>query len=403
MTALSAALLSCLAPAAQATNGMNLEGYGPIALAMGGASFAYDNGLAARMNNPATLGLMPQGNQIGLALHYLGPDVSSSMPVMPAADSGGKAYYMPAMGWVRKNGAYTYGVGVYAQGGMGTEYSGDSFLAMGTNEPVRSELGVGRVLFPLAYEINSKLVVGGTIDFVWATLDMKGAFGPGGPRIDFSDDNSFTGAAKGYGYAGKLGLVYKATPTLNVGLTYHTRTMLSDMTTSDNGATFAGMTGKVTIHDFQWPTTYGIGLAWQATPDLMLAADVKRIGWKENMNNYNLAFTPAGGSEIPLTMAQNWENQNVYAIGVQYRVNERLNVRGGFNYGKNPVPDATLNPLFPATVQQHYTLGFDYRFGKADDIALAVSRAPKVSETNAAGITITHSQLSAMISYGRAF
>ena len=40
-----------------ATNGMNLEGYGPIATAMGGASMAYDNGTAAVINNPATLAL----------------------------------------------------------------------------------------------------------------------------------------------------------------------------------------------------------------------------------------------------------------------------------------------------------------------------------------------------------
>ena len=45
-----------------ATNGMNLEGYGPIATGMGGASMAYDNGAAAMMNNPATLGLMPESD-----------------------------------------------------------------------------------------------------------------------------------------------------------------------------------------------------------------------------------------------------------------------------------------------------------------------------------------------------
>lgn len=402
MAALSAAVISCLAPAAQATNGMNLEGYGPIALGMGGASFAYDNGLAAMMNNPATLGLMPQGNQFGIALHYLGSSVSAHYGTA-TADSGGKAYYMPVVGWVRKNGAWFYGVGMYAQGGMGTEYAGDSFVAMGTNQPVRSELGVGRVLFPLAYELSPKLVVGGTVDLVWAGLDMKGAFGNGGPRIDFSDNNSFTGAAKGYGYAGKLGLVYKPTPTFNVGMTYHSRTMLGDMQTDDNGAVFNGMVGKATIHDFQWPTTYGIGVAWQATPDLMLATDLKRIGWKASMQNYNLAFTPTGGSEIPLTMAQNWDNQNVFSIGAQYRINERLNVRAGYNYGKNPVPAATLNPLFPAIVEKHYTAGFDYRIGQADGVAFAISYAPEVDVANSSGITMTHSQLSAMVSYGHGF
>ena len=40
--------LAGLAGSAYATNGMNVEGYGPIASGMGGASMAYDNGNAAR-------------------------------------------------------------------------------------------------------------------------------------------------------------------------------------------------------------------------------------------------------------------------------------------------------------------------------------------------------------------
>ena len=73
--------LTLLVPASVwATNGMDLEGYGPIALGMGGASLAYDNGTAAVMNNPATLGLMAAGStRIDLALGKLGPDVSASV------------------------------------------------------------------------------------------------------------------------------------------------------------------------------------------------------------------------------------------------------------------------------------------------------------------------------------
>ena len=63
---------------AYATNGMNMEGYGPIATGMGGASMAYDNGTAALMNNPATLGLMPQGNRLDVAVGFLGPNVKAT-------------------------------------------------------------------------------------------------------------------------------------------------------------------------------------------------------------------------------------------------------------------------------------------------------------------------------------
>src|SRR5512146_2466544 len=87
-----------------ATNGMNLEGYGPIATGMGGASMAYDNGTAAVMNNPATLGLMPEGNRLDVALGYLGPHIKASAPSAPDASSSATSFWMPAIGWIQKSG-----------------------------------------------------------------------------------------------------------------------------------------------------------------------------------------------------------------------------------------------------------------------------------------------------------
>ena len=66
-----------LVPAAHATNGMNLEGYGPIATGMGGASMAYDNGTAAMMNNPATLSLMDSNARLDVAFGTLGPNITA--------------------------------------------------------------------------------------------------------------------------------------------------------------------------------------------------------------------------------------------------------------------------------------------------------------------------------------
>jgi hypothetical protein len=95
-----------------ATNGMNMEGYGPIATGMGGASMAYDNGSAAMMNNPATLSLMPEGNRLDVAVGYLGPDINASIPMAGmSADSSATSFYMPALGWVAKSGKMSYGLG----------------------------------------------------------------------------------------------------------------------------------------------------------------------------------------------------------------------------------------------------------------------------------------------------
>ena len=81
-TAAAFGLIGGFAVTAHATNGMNIEGYGPISLGMGGAAYAYDVGTAAMMSNPATIGLS-EGHRFDLALGFLGP-VSPSILTPPS-------------------------------------------------------------------------------------------------------------------------------------------------------------------------------------------------------------------------------------------------------------------------------------------------------------------------------
>jgi long-chain fatty acid transport protein len=434
-----------------ATNGMDLEGYGPVAAAMGGASFAYDNGAGAMMNNPATLGLMGQGSGIGVALGFLGPNVNAS-----SAKSSGDAYYMPAIGYVAKHGDLTSGIGLYSQGGMGTEYSSNSPMAYGTGDKVRSEVGVGRIILPLAYNVNDNLTIGGSLDWVWASMDMKMAastpqfmsmatgnmsagfgnmlmnpgtglishFGADAFRIDFSDNSAFTGKAFGSGVAGKLGIVYKVCPTLSVGAVYHSKTRLGDMKTDVAGASFSAykagaalgpaVTGKITIHNFQWPETYGFGLAYSADEKWMVAADYKRINWSGVMQDFKMTFS-TGADYADFRISQNWNNQNVFMIGASYRMSDALTLRLGGNFANNPVPDNRVNPLFPATIKNQYTLGFGYLLNRQSGIDFSLAYVPKVTVTGTQTVdvpysgapdnatTITHSQINWQLQYGYRF
>ncbi|MFN3884344.1 MAG: OmpP1/FadL family transporter [Rhodocyclaceae bacterium] len=455
-----AALLAAtgLTAPAFATNGMNMEGYGAVATAMGGASMAYENGPGAMMNNPATLGLMPQGRGIGVALGHLGPDVNSSVPALGMnAASGGDSYWMPAFGYIEKSGKLTYGVGIYAQGGMGTEYAANSFLAMGTGQDVRSEVGVGRVILPLAYNVSDKLTIGGSLDWIWATMDIKMAAGVadfmamttsmtpalGGAvtgllgmgantfRLDFSDNNDFSGQAFGSGWGGKLGFVYKASPQLSIGGTYHMKTNIDDMETDSNKAYFsaynvggggalgAPVAGKVTIHDFQWPETYGLGIAYQPNDKWLIAVDYKRLNWSKVMKDFRMTYSTGafgGADAATMKISQNWSDQDVFMIGAAYRFNDALTIRFGGNFAKNPVPDNRVHPLFPATIKEHYTFGLGYAFSKQSALDFSLTYAPEVTVTGTqttgapgsgiggnAGIRISHSQLNWSLQYGYRF
>lgn len=428
-----AAVAALAAGPSWATNGMNMEGYGPVSTGMGGASQAIDHGTAALAQNPATLALMDEGARLDVALGVLGPHVTSSMPGMGSADSGGTSYVMPAFGYARRSGPWVYGIGLFAQGGMGTEYGADTFLAAGSGQPVRSELGVGRLLFPLVYQATPSLAIGGTLDYVWASLDLRMAASgaqlgsmvtdasgnlaaalpalAGAPwaRIDFSNSSDFSGQAFATGWAAKLGVVWKADEALTLGASYQAETSLKDMRTSARGAgmsAFGGFadTGRITVIDFQWPATTAVGAGWQATPSLLLAADLKHIAWSSVMKDFRLRYDSAGmGGSVSFALAQDWKDQTVLNLGLAWRATEELTVRAGLNLADNPIPAPLVNPLFPATVKNHAMLGLGWRFGSADQLDGSLTIAPTTTVTNGDGVEISHRQASGQLMYTHRF
>jgi long-chain fatty acid transport protein len=223
-------------------------------------------------------------------------------------------------------------------------------------------------------------------------------------RFDFSDDSSMTGKAKSFGWAYKLGALWRVTDHFKLGVAYHAKTHMGDMKTEDATLSVNGgpMHGTLKVIDFQWPETYGLGVSYEGAGAWSWAADVKRIIWSDAMANFHMNFTTSGGG-LDVTMPQNWKDQTVVALGAQYKLSPSLALRAGFNHASNPVPDATLNPLFPAIIESHYTMGIGYRIDPVRTVAASVALAPEVSQTNAQGVTASHSQTTLRVNYNHGF
>ncbi len=450
----------CVLPPAFATNGMNMEGYGPVATAMGGASMAYDNGTAAVINNPSTLSLMEDQARLDLALGLLGPDIVATSPTGQPAKSTATEFFMPAFGYARQAGDYTYGLGIFGQGGMGCEYDPNSWRGLGFDLVNRTEVSIGRVIAPLSYRINEKLSIGATFDYVWAGMDLQMAmsgqqffdlvdptqqnFGtasgslvqgffqmmgqlPPGTAVDyayfdFSNSNDFTGEASGDGFAGKIGLTYEISEQVTFGLTYHSKTDLGDLKAPGNSLAFQldipgmgrmpqALSGDIEVRNFQWPALLGAGFAFRPTPAWLLATDIRHIMWAEVMEEFSMNFAaddaatngPFAGSVMDAVLYQDWDDQTVLQLGAAYQATDRLVLRFGFNYGENPISNRFLNCLFPAIIEEHYTAGFGYRFDERNSIDVSLAYAPEVSITSGYGVGVEHSQTNAQIMYSYRF
>lgn len=462
-TACSVAALLALAGASNAfaTNGMNLEGYGSKSMSMGGTGSAYDTGNSAVMNNPATLGFMKEGtSEIGFGLRGLHADVEIANGGMRDYSSA-TAFYMPSMSYMRRDGRVTWGAAMLAQGGMGTDYGDDSPLFAGgrsmtgssilmSGEDIRSEVGVGRIMFPVAYQVNDKTMVGASFDVVIASMDlqmdmdgdhfgklymsqggsvsgsmrttMDGMFSGGMmddihyARFDFSNNSPWSGKAMGVGTGLKFGITHKISEQLTVGASFHTQTRLGDLETDNAKLSFVGanggsaqppveLTGKIKVRNFEWPATIAAGAAYSPSDKLMIAGDVKIIDWSAVMDSFSTRFTADdtnpnfAGQTLDVTMMQDWDDQAVWSLGVQYKATRKLALRAGASFSTNPVPDEYLNPLFPAITTDHYTCGFGYRVSDVSSVAAAFSYVPEVRATNNDQVVIAHSQMNWSLNY----
>jgi len=56
-----------------------------------------------------------------------------------------------------------------------------------------------------------------------------------------------------------------------------------------------------------------------------------------------------------------WENSVIVKVGGEYNISSDVQLRLGYAYGSNPVPAATIFPVFPAIVDQHIMLGGSFK------------------------------------------
>jgi long-chain fatty acid transport protein len=448
--AAAAACLAVWAAHAQATDVFNLEGFGPVSRAMGGTGAAYDIGPGAMMMNPATLGLMREGRYLGLGLDVVTTNIKATntatgeTAVSGNHGSNNGPYFAPEASFVYRRGAYAFGVGAFAEGGLGTQYGANSFLSRTVTNGVDtgldnfSRLLVLRVPFSLAYKVNDKLTVGGSIDAVWTSLNLGmlldvsqigtlaaqnrvsgtllptllGVPGLSGGYIGFSHKGIVGGGASAWGIGGKLGLTYRITPDTTFGLAYNFKTHVGDLTghaTLTAVSSVAGnipLGGDITIRQFEMPAQLTAGISHRFNDQWSVSADYQRVFLSSVMRDINVTFSQSGtGANLNLSLPQNYRDINVFGLGAQYRYNEKWTFRAGFHYAQEAIPNGMMLAVVPAIPTTSVTGGVSYAFGKDDvlDFGLSVGMQKTLTNSNAPNtavpLKVTHSQLNAVIAY----
>ena len=422
-------------------------GHGPVSTAMGGAATAFDVGAAGMMTNPATLSLMPQGSEFHLGMDMVFADLSVRNPatgeLARSEDHSNNRgpYAAPQLAYTYHSGSLALGVGLFPQGGVGTEYGNSSFLSrapggLATGLENSSRLLTLNIPFAASYEVNDQLTVGASLDAIWQGLNLDMLLGADqvgsligsgrasgslvpvlgglpdlrGAHLSFTKNQPVASGTDAWGIGGRIGLTYKASKETVLGAAYSMESHIADMegdatlTAVDAVVGQVPLQGKISVRDFQTPAQLNLGISHQFNEQWMIAADVSRIFWKHAMKNVNVGFVADSGANIDILLPLNFKDQTALSLGAAYQTG-KWTLRGGARFATQALRSETLLAVIPAIPTTFGSAGFSYQLSPISKVDFAWTHSFKKKMTNAslpntsAPIRAEHAQDSIGLAY----
>jgi long-chain fatty acid transport protein len=371
-----------------ATNGYQLMGIGAYQKSLGGAVTAKPGSAMTAITNPAGLATIP--DRADFSMEAFMPDRSTDFGPMGGdkVDSDTTLYGVPSLGWkapVSEGSNLYFGGGMYGTSGMGVDYA-QTFMTPQSPFPNPdmywdgySNIAFWQMAPALAGKVNNEFSWGVSLNIDYQSVAFKQrvqADTNGDGAIDTTVGNfDLSKSAQAFGYGMSFGVLFDVMENLTLGASYKSKQYFPDLKYNLGygdiqnqafiGAPFAGPGGELPGGKYKlgldYPQQAAVGLAFKVMPQFTISADVKWINWSDTMEKLEIK---GGGVTIPYEA--NWDDQWVYALGLEFAVNEQLKLRAGFNYAEAPFGDSDVanNLILPAVVEQHYSVGGDYQINK---------------------------------------
>lgn len=366
---LSAALLPVGHAAA---DGVMRDGMGAISGGRGGTNLGhFDNG-AVIHDNPA--GMM---NVRGRGLDEISVDgLLAHLDYSDEHNGGATAdrvpYVLPYLSVMRKSDdeLWAYGLGIFAPAGFGAKYEmTNPNIGIGGPEYTYKSFGaLAKILPAVSARLTDRLSVGGTLGLAISHTELEAPFyvqnGPPNPPTLM--DIQGTGAATCW----SAGLQYELTEATMLGVTYTSESRFDLEGSAAIDIAGLGHSRYDLDMGLIWPQSVGVGLRHEINPRRVFSADVIWYDWSRAFdtlemtmsNPSNPVFEGALGPVVTDTLALNWRDTISVRLGYEHAIGERSVLRTGYIYHRNPIPDSTLTPLIPATLEHAISTGFGHQW-----------------------------------------
>ncbi|MEK9149997.1 MAG: outer membrane protein transport protein [Candidatus Desantisbacteria bacterium] len=349
--------------------GLEGAGLGTRQLSMGGAFIGLADDWTAIYWNPAGLARLKERGG-GLSLDYVTSRVSDGNSVAnPPIDQINKtqgdlffqhpligpeptfcdkkeielAVYLPAVGGYTEFRGWSLGGGMYTPAGYSAKWEDtkqgiDASFEMKAFEVVYNLSG--------AKKIKENLFLGLGLNILQGSSKME-------TKKVVPGSYTYTSKADGDGLGIEevIGVLYQPRPNLSAGLVYRTGSNL-DLDGSakisypfpigppPNWAMFVEESDYEQV--FKVPTTYGLGIAYNPFPKLILTSDLTRTDWTTFRKEID--FTKPDQNLLKdKDESLDWKAVSKVRLGAEYKYSDSLAFRAGLFTDPSPVPDKAVS------------------------------------------------------------
>lgn len=358
--ALAGAVLLCGASGALALGFRNPD-QGARATGQGEAFVAQADDASAIWYNPAGL-TQVEGTEVTSGGYLSFPNIRFTG--LAGSDEMDKMAFLPHLYVASDLGSekWRVGLGVNVPFGNAVEYSPTGpfqFLV------TKSELTVINIEPAASYRLNEHLSVGVGLNIYYGMTEVNFDYTPFFPGSRFKFDGD------GVAVSAMGGVLWKINSQHSVGVTYRGPFSIE----FDGDAVVKNPPPPLVLPDpgpsparatIDFPQSVAVGYAFRPTKRLKLEVDVEWTDW-ETLNTVQLKSpNPHVAGDPRATVPYNWESSFYYEFGAQYDLNDKWQVRAGYIFSENTVPDSTFSPVVPDSDRHVFSIGAGYASKRLD-------------------------------------
>jgi long-chain fatty acid transport protein len=327
-----------------------------------GQAFAGENAYAGDPSviffNPAGMSAL-NGTRVSAGASFIFPNIEFNNdgsttalgPGILGTDEGGdigENALVPSVYAMTSFGDFRIGIGVNSPFGLSTEYEDGTIPRFAALDSSLRTINVNPVV---SYQVTPWLALGAgaQIQRTDARLTNAALFGPAGEgTVELQADDvgfGFTAGALVTPWAGtKLGLGFRS--SVNHTLDGHVKINppVGSSVTLDASA------------DLGTPESLGVSLSQQVTDRLSLSGTVEWTNWSR-FNELRVKFDAGGPDSVT---EEQWDDTFFFSLGADYKLTDRLTIRGGVAYDQSPVSDKFRTARLPDEDRYWIAIGGTY-------------------------------------------